>query len=111
MDITTRRQDDVLVLDLAGRLDTASSGSAYDTTVEIAKGGAKRVLLNLDKLDYVSSAGLRVILTLAKLLQSSRGELKICNARTGVEDALKTSGFDSLIKLFDNEETAIRSWQ
>jgi anti-anti-sigma factor len=111
MDITARRHQDILVLDLAGRLDTATAGAAYDSTVEIAKGGAKRVLLNLDKLEYVSSAGLRVILTLAKLLQSSRGELKICHASTGVRDTLETSGFNSLIKLFDDEESAIRSLQ
>jgi anti-anti-sigma factor len=110
MDITARRQNDILVLDLAGRLDTATAGGAYDTTVEIAKGGAKRVLLNLDKLDYVSSAGLRVILTLAKLLQSSGGEMKICRANPNVKDTLQASGFNSLIKLFDDEDAAIKSW-
>ena len=66
--------------------------------------------MNLDKLDYVSSAGLRVILTLAKLLQSSSGELKICRANANVKEVLETSGFNSLIKMFDDEKSAIASW-
>ena len=66
--------------------------------------------MNLDKLEYVSSAGLRVILTLAKLLQSSNGELKICHANGVVKDVLQTSGFNSLIKIFDDERSAIASW-
>ena len=80
MEISPRHHGDVLILDVSGRLDTSTSGSAHDALVSFANSGAKRVVLNLDKLDYVTSAGLRVILTLAKLLQSSSGELKICRA-------------------------------
>jgi anti-anti-sigma factor len=110
MEITPRHQGDVLVLDMSGRLDTSTSGSARDAMVGFAGSGAKRVVLNLDKLDYVTSAGLRVILTLAKLLQSSSGELKICRANANVKEVLVTSGFHSLIKMFDDETSAIASW-
>ncbi len=77
MKIETRKVYDVLVVDMSGRLDSHSSGDAGDRIVEIAQGEDKRVLLNLDKLDYVSSAGLRAILRGAKLLQGHRGEFKI----------------------------------
>jgi anti-anti-sigma factor len=66
MKIETRSVYDVLVVDMSGRLDSMSSGDAGDRIVEIARGEHKRVLLNLEKLDYVSSAGLRVILRGAK---------------------------------------------
>jgi anti-anti-sigma factor len=110
MEITPRHHGDVLVLDMSGRLDTSTSGGAHDAVVGFAGSGAKRVVLNLDKLDYVTSAGLRVILTLAKLLQSSNGELKICRANANVTGVLETSGFNSLIKMFDDEKSAIASW-
>jgi anti-anti-sigma factor len=110
MEIKARHRGDILVLDMTGRLDTSTSGSAHDAIVDFAKTQPKRVVLNLDKLDYVSSAGLRVILTLAKLLQSSSGEMKICHANGAVTEVLQTSGFSSLIKLFDDESTAIASW-
>jgi anti-anti-sigma factor len=110
MEITARHRGDILVLDMTGRLDTSTSGRAHDAIVDFANAKPKRVVLNLDKLNYVSSAGLRVILTLAKLLQSSSGEMKICHANGGVKEVLQTSGFSSLIKIVDDEKTAIASW-
>ena len=72
MKMDTRNVDDVLVVDMSGTLDSTSSGEAGDRIVDIAKGEHSRVLLNLEKVDYVSSAGLRVILRGAKLLQVNR---------------------------------------
>ncbi len=74
--------------------------------MNIVQGEHRRVLLNLEKLEYVSSAGLRVIIRGAKLAQTNRGELKICSARGVVRDALETSGFYSLIKIYDSEKEA-----
>jgi anti-anti-sigma factor len=84
MEIATRRIYEVLVVDMSGRLDSHSSGDAGDRFVDIVQGDDKRIVLNLSKLDYVSSAGLRVILRGAKLLQEKLGELKICNANQRV---------------------------
>ena len=94
MEIKARHRGDILVLDMTGRLDTSTSGSAHDAIVDFTKTQPKKVVLNLAKLDYVSSAGLRVILTLAKLLQSSNGELKICRPNGSVNEVLQTSGFN-----------------
>lgn len=110
MEITPRHHGDVLVLDMIGRLDGSTSGKAHDSVVGFANSKPQKVILNLDKLDYVTSAGLRVILTLAKLLQSSGGELKICRATANVKEVLELSGFNSLIKMFDDEKAAIASW-
>jgi len=110
MKIETRTVYEVLVVDMSGRLDSTSSGDAGDCIVDIAKGAHKRVLLNLAKLEYVSSAGLRVILRGAKLLQVNRGELKICNASGLVRNVLETSGFSSLIKVYDTEQEAFSAF-
>jgi anti-anti-sigma factor len=110
MEITARHHDDILVLDMVGRLDKSTAGKVHDTFVDFAKTQPKKVILNLDKLAYVSSAGLRVFLTLAKLLQSFQGELKICHANGTVKDVLQTSGFNSLIKIVDDEGAAVASW-
>jgi anti-anti-sigma factor len=110
MKIETRKNQDVLVVDMSGTLDSTSSGEAGDRIVNIAKGEHKRVLLNLAELEYVSSAGLRVILRGAKLLQGKRGELKICNAKGPVKDVLKTSGFNNLIRVYDTEQEAFSAF-
>ncbi len=110
MEIKTRQSQDVLVVDMVGRLDSSTAGAAYDELVGIAKGGSKRILLNLDGLQFVSSAGLRAMLTMAKLTQTARGDVRICNAKAVVRDTLETSGFNSLIKMFEDEKAAVAGW-
>lgn len=107
MQIDTREVAGMTVVDMVGRLDTSTSVEANDQMVAIAKSGATKVILNLDKMEYVSSAGLRVILTAAKLLKSSMGEMKICHANGVVKEVLETSGFDHIIDIYDEENDAI----
>jgi len=111
MEIKARQENDVLIVDMAGKLDTSTSGTAFDTTIALAKGETKRVILRLGQLEYVSSAGLRVILTLAKFLQSAGGELRICDVPRPVQDVLETSGFNSLIKIYHDETSAMAGWR
>ena len=110
MQIVTRKVYDVLVVDIGGKLDTNSSGDASDQLVKIVQGDIKQIVLNLDKLDYVSSAGLRIILRTSKLLQGGRGELKICHANGVVKEVLETSGFNSLLKIYDTEKDAVNAF-
>jgi len=110
MKIDTRQVHDVTVVDMTGRLDTQTSGYAYDEMVRIAKGEAGKVVLNVNNLEYLSSAGLRVILTAAKLLQAAAGEMKICQANGVVKDVLETSGFDNLVHMYDDEKGAVAAF-
>ncbi len=66
--------------------------------------------MNLDKMEFVSSGGLRVILTAAKLLKSSNGEMKICNANGVVKEVLETSGFNHIINIYVLENDAIEAF-
>ena len=110
MQIDTRKVYDVLVIDIDGRLDSRTAGDIADRMVAIATGPDKHVLLNIGKLEYLSSAGLRIILQTAKLLQSNRGELKICSANEAVRNILATAGFDSLLKVHDTEKDAFAAF-
>jgi stage II sporulation protein AA (anti-sigma F factor antagonist) len=110
MQIETRKVYDVLVVDMSGRLDSHSAGDAGDYMVAIAQADNRYVLLNLAKLAYVSSAGLRVILQAAKLLQVNGGSLSICAAGGSVKTVLETAGFDSLLKIYDTEKEAVAAF-
>jgi len=110
MQITTRQEDDVMVVDIVGRLDMESSGYAYDELVRIAESGNKKILLNVEKLEYVTSAGLRSILVGAKLLKSSQGEMKICQPNDEVKEVFEISGFNSLLHLYDTEKDALEAF-
>lgn len=110
MQIKTRQAYDVLVVDMVGRLDSKTAGYGNDEMVRIVKGDCKKVLINLENLEFVTSAGLRVLLIAAKLLQSAKGQLKLCSANEAVEQVLETCGFKSLLQLYPNEAAAIKSF-
>jgi anti-anti-sigma factor len=110
MELSIRRVYDVQVVDLIGTLDSHSAGEIDDRLTAIAQGEDKHVLLNLEEVPYASSAGLRIILRAAKLLQNRGGELKLCGPQPAVKDVLLTAGFDSLLKLYDSEGDAFTAF-
>ncbi len=109
MEISSRQSYGILVVDMNGRLDSLAAGRAYDEMVRIVK-NHKQVLVNLEKLDFVTSAGLRVLLTAAKLMQAERGQFKLCSANAEVKQVLETCGFNSLISLYPTEAEAFKSF-
>ena len=107
MKIETRSVYDVLVVDMSGRLDSMSSGDAGDRIVDIAKGEHKRVLLNLEKLEYVSSAGLRVLLLLAKQMRADKGSLALCGLGDRVRQVFELAGFLPLFRIASTRGAAL----
>ena len=71
-------------------------------------GGECNQVLNFGGLEYISSAGLRSILSTAKQLKVKEGRLLFADLRGPVKDVFKISGFGSLFKIYDTEEEALR---
>ena len=109
MEINTRTADDVTVIDISGKLDTQTSGAASEEMSRIAE-GASNMLLNLENLEFLSSAGLRVILRTAKQLSGTGGTLKVCNAVGVVKEVMEISGFGNLLDLYASEADALASF-
>jgi len=97
----------VLLIEMSGRFDSPSAGEAEDRLLNVVDGNDRPVLLKLERLEYVTSVGLRVIVRLAKLLQESGGELMICNARGLVKEAFEIFGLHNLTKIYDTEKEAL----
>lgn len=76
--ITQEQQDGVRILALSGRLDTETAADVELTLQDLLAAGENRFLFDLSGIGYVSSAGLRVLLGLAKKLDGGKGELKLC---------------------------------
>jgi anti-anti-sigma factor len=110
MEIQTRHVRDVVVVDMIGRLDSRTSGPASTELNKLAQIANCKVLMNVDKLEYVSSAGLRAILVAAKLAQVNGGAVKICRANATVKQVMEVSGFSSLLHLYDSEEGALAAF-
>ena len=106
MEISTRNVNNIIVVDISGSLDTQTSGPASEELTRIAQASSK-VLVNFENLEFVSSAGLRILLRTAKKLQGLGGAMKLCGARGTVKEVMEISGFGELLDLHDSENDAI----
>jgi len=107
MEITTRDMNDVKVVQIEGELDTSSSPDAQKQLDQLREQGVKKILLDLAKLDFISSAGLRVLLATAQEMKAAGGNLRVCNLNETVKEVFDISGFSTLLMVFDNEAKAL----
>jgi anti-sigma B factor antagonist len=73
----------------------------------LIEAGENRFLVNFEKLDYISSSGLRVLLAAAKQLKGTDGELRICSLNEVVREVFDISGFTTIFKVFGSESEAL----
>lgn len=100
--------DDMMILGPQGRLD-GTSGPAVeaDITKAIAAGKGK-LLLDLTALDYVSSAGLRIVLQAAKQIKARGGRLVLCGLNAQIRDIFEISGFAAILEIVPTRDEAIQ---
>jgi anti-anti-sigma factor len=98
---------DCLVVVPSARMDTNSSPEVVEKLTEKIQNGELKIIIDFNKTEYVSSAGLRVILVIAKLLQPINGKFALCNANDQILEELEISGFHSIVRYFDGLDAAV----
>lgn len=96
MKIKIKKEDKKLEIALEGRLDTNTSGDLESKIEELE--GVEELVLNFEKLYYISSAGLRVLLSMQKLM-NKQGSMKIINATDTVKDVFDVTGFSDILNI------------
>jgi anti-anti-sigma factor len=107
MDITEGKSGSTLVMTPSGRLDAASAPAFQERLLSCIDGGETSVLLDCVHLDYISSAGLRSLLTAAKRLQARDGWFAVCTLTDHVREVFQVSGFDTIIEVHPDRATAL----
>ena len=107
MSIESNKNADVLVVMPKGRLDTQSSPEAEQFITNAIEQGEKRLLVDFAATDYISSAGLRVLLKATKQLKQAGGAFGLCNANEQIREVLKISGFETLMPCYESLDEAL----
>lgn len=107
MEIKNYEKDEVSVVELIGNLDTSTSPEAEAKVNELLDAGARKMVINLGQIDYLSSSGLRVFLGAAKRMMASGGKVVLCNPNSLVKEILEHSGFDSIIEIKPSLDEAL----
>lgn len=101
MEIVTTKDSDLTIFSLQGRLDALSSPELEEQINRWLEQAENKLLFDLEKLDYISSAGLRVFLTTAKKMKARNGKFGMAMLRENVKEVFTVSGFITIIPAFE----------
>lgn len=107
--MTESRPEHPLVLAPSRRLDSATAPEFETDLLGRIDGGARAVLIDFSAVEYISSAGLRVILLAGKRLKAVDGRLALCGLSDECREAFRISGFDALFVLHASVDEGLRA--
>ena len=112
MDIAERFAGDVAILDLKGRLILSDGEKAFRDKVDaLVAGGQKRILVNLDDVSYLDSAGVGAIVWKYVTLRRQGGSLKLLRLHTRTHKVLTVTKLLTVLETFESEAEALSSFQ
>lgn len=111
MTIDVQDINGITVLPLEGRLDGNNAGIAEQAFMTQFNAGKQQFIFDFSNLQYISSAGLRVVLVAAKKLRASKGKMICACLSEQVLDVFEMSGFTAIIEIAATREEAIKQLQ
>ena len=110
MEINEKQIGNVSIVSLGGRLDANASGELEQRLNAMVKADEVRLVVNLEKLDYISSSGLRVLLASLKSVRKREGDIKLACMKPYTKEVFDIAGFSQLFSIYDLEDVAIQAF-
>lgn len=101
MEIINTRDEGLTIFFISGRLDALTAQELEGKFEQWLEQGEPALVIDFEKLEYISSAGLRVLLAAAKKMKARNGQLYLANLQSNVKEVFDISGFSSIIPIFD----------
>ena len=105
--VASEEQDDAVVLCPTGRVDGTNVTILQGAVRERLEASQVRLVFDLVELNYISSAGLRVLLMAARDLQAQGGKAVFCNLSEQIRQVFEITGFDKILSVHGNREDAL----
>lgn len=110
MPLASERREGALILKASGRLDSARAEGFEEQLKEAVGQEDQTVILDLEDVEFMNSAGLRIALLTAKELDRAGRRFAVCALSEQVSAVFKISGFDKIIAVYDSTQDAIDSF-
>lgn len=107
MNISEEAVNGVTILRTEGRIDSGNAGEFEACLVKAVGGGANRLVVDMAKLSYISSAGLRCLLIAAKKARPSGGRIALSAMAPHIREVFDLSGFSSLFEIHGDAGAAV----
>ena len=109
MEIAEKIIRDIRIISINGRIDTVTSKDLEAKLNEAIEEKNEKIIINLEKVDYISSVGLRVLLAALKKLKQNHASLPLVSLQPFVQNIFKITGLDKIFQIFPTEEAAFQS--
>lgn len=110
MIFTNEKIGSALVASVAGQVNSANAASLETQMLTLVDSGEHDWVLDLGRLEYISSAGLRVVLMLAKRIRENQGQLVLCGMHPHVREVFDISGFLAILTVVDTRDEALEQF-
>ncbi len=110
MEIIQRKLEDVCVVGVQGRLDSGTADTLAQGLQQLIDGGERRLVIDGKTLDYISSAGLRVLLVAAKRLKPLNGKIVLSSLKPHILEVFEIAGFTSILPVYADVEAAAKQF-
>ena len=107
MTIAIEATDRAHIVGLRGQLNSGNAAATEADVLGLVDGGARQIVLDFSALDYISSAGLRVVLVLAKRLKAESGKLVLYGMQPHVREVFDISGFLAILNVQSGRAEAL----
>ena len=112
LNITERRDDDVLILDLEGKIRLGEGCAELRKTLRfLVENGEKKILLNLANVSYIDSSGLGELVSSYITLRKNEGEIRLIHLSKNIHELMLMTKLLTIFEVYDNEREAIESFE
>ena len=110
MEIATQDFKHVAVVSVSGRVDSATAPELETRLRELVETDKTQIVLDLKNVEYMSSAGLRAMVSTLKSVKRVNGDLRIASPSPRVEEVLRLAGLTSIFSIHPSQEEAVASF-
>lgn len=107
MKINVTEQNGASIMALEGRMDATTTAVFELSSRGVLDDGARKVIVDMTALEYISSAGLRGILGMVKSMKAASGTLAFCGLQPMVSEVFRISGFNAILSVYDTLDAAL----
>lgn len=107
MELSSEKTTGAVIVKAVGRVDGANARDFHEGLENSMSSNGDSMVLDFGELTYISSAGLRVVLLVAKSLQQRGAKLAVCSLTESIREVFEISGFDKIVPVYANSDAAV----
>jgi anti-sigma B factor antagonist len=110
IEINVTDHNQVTLVEVSGRVDSMNANQFGEALASQIDGGNVHLVLDLSSVEYMSSAGLREIVTSLKKAKKARGDLRLAQPSQRVREVLEMAGLDTIFTIYESQSDAVGSY-